>query len=337
MLQVPLFVKNIFDAFPLRKYGPVVSPLDQSKEDCICFGQGSPNAENQFILAVNQTFELTINNKVVLLPVDPHALSCTLILCHKNKLTLPRKCIKNKDAKSVNSMIKVNYHASPDKMLPMLVENNIKLQTREVRSSESIKRLIQSDNLFDNDPIAKLINQMLDTELYDLWILCLLTELLPNNDNEKLRRLFYLADLPLSNDYTAKLITRSIYNVIPCWNNFEVRYSELFHESLGDKFSWRELSELLDVESPFSRDLRTSFTGLYSELLANFKRKIPLIYKYTSNHELTKSKSIVALKFYSFIIIVDQFADDTKLSKLLDDPIRETLIKDAYEAIQKYA
>lgn len=337
MLQIPPLVKNVFDSFPLRKYGPVLNSSDQSNEDCICFGQASPNAENQFILAVNQTFEYSINDKVVLLPVDPHALACTLILCHKNKLTLPRKCIKNKDAKSANSMIKVNYHASPDKMLPMLVENNIKLQTREVRSSESIKRLIQSDNLFENDPIAKLINQMLDTELYDLWILCLLTELLPNHDNEKLRRLFYLDDLPLSNDYTAKLITRSIYNVIPCWNNFQVRYSELFHESLGDKFSWKELSELLNVESPFSRELRTSFSGLYSELLANFKRKIPLIYKYTSSQELTKSKSIVALKFYSFVIIVDQFAAGTNLSKSLEGPIRETLIKDAYEAIQKYA
>ncbi|CCE85428.1 Piso0_005024 [Millerozyma farinosa CBS 7064] len=337
MLQIPPLVKNVFDSFPLRKYGPVVNSSDQLNEDCMCFGQASPNAENKFILAVNQTFEFSINEKVILLPVDPHALACALILCYKNNLTLPRKCIKNKDARCVNSMIKVNYHASPDKMLPMLVENNIKLQTREVRSSESIKRLIQADNSFENDPIAKLINQMLDTEFYDLWILCLLTELLPNNDNEKLRRLFYLDDSPLSNDYTARLITRSIYNVIPCWNNFQVRYSELFHESLGDKFSWKELSKILKVDSPFSHELRTSFSGLYSELLANFKRKYTLIYKYTSNQELTKSKAIVALKFYSFIIIVDQFADGTDLSKTLEDPVREAVIKDAYEAIKKYA
>lgn len=337
MLQVPPLVKNLFDSFPLRKYGPVVGSCDQSNEECICFGQASPNAENQFILAVNQTFELNINDKVVSLPVDPHALACTLILCYNNKLTLPRKCMKNRDGKFVNSMIKVNYHASPDKMLPMLVENNIKLQTREIRSSENIKRLIQCDNLFDNDPIAKLINQMLDTELYDLWILCMLTELLPNIDNKRLRLLFYLDDLPLSNDYTAKLIRRSIYNVIPCWNNFQVRYSELFHESLGDKFSLQEFFEILNVESPFSRKLKASFGGIYSGLLADFERKIPLIYKYTSNQELTNSQSIVKLKFYSFIIIIDQFAYGTNLSRLLKVPTCETLIKDAYEAIQKYA
>ncbi|ODV77166.1 uncharacterized protein CANTADRAFT_33870, partial [Suhomyces tanzawaensis NRRL Y-17324] len=215
MVTVPAPVKQLFDTFPLATYPPVPNSTPEGLQETESnkFYFGGPTTPHHFTLAVHNVFILEGSASRVV-PSDPVSLGQALILSYKNKLKLPRL---NEVSASPNAIAKVSFHASPDNQLPILIEEQ--KEQRNIRTYAAINHSILSKNFQGQDPELLAINELIDTKLFDLWILTLLSEKL---DEDTLSKLFQFHGI------VGKLASFDLYQEIPNWQAFKIRHPELF-------------------------------------------------------------------------------------------------------------
>lgn len=213
MVKVPTFINNVFDTFPLVEYPPVNNTTEELRHDLedqkVYFTQHEPKEKGSFILGVFNVCEY----KGHTVPTDPISLGYTLILANKNGLGLPTP-----NAKGGHCIMKLAYNASPNKQLPILIEDE---STRIIRCYDELAKLINKSLTTQQD---KFIMGLVDTTIFDLWVLCLLVEKIELADIFGLR--------------LSQITKYDLLNDIKAWNGFSVRYPKypesLYHSKLED-------------------------------------------------------------------------------------------------------
>mmetsp|Transcript_1201 Transcript_1201/g.1319 ORF Transcript_1201/g.1319 Transcript_1201/m.1319 type:complete len:341 (+) Transcript_1201:21-1043(+) len=340
MFEVPKPIKKVFDTFPLYTYNPIpnTTPSNiQSIESNKFYFTSSNNQsiENAcFTLGVHNIYLVKTTNGEKKIPSDPISLGHSLILCHKNNLHLPT--CGDKGFKSKHSIMKLSYHASPDNQLPILIEDDLKTQTRNIRSALSMNQSVKVNNKFSENPLARIINELVDTELADLWILCLLSDLTSSNPFV-FNKLFRLDEEITNSTFTNKITIMSILNEIPKWGSFKTRYSYLFDHSRTKSLiniPLRLHSE--DILEVFANTNNESIRKAYNDKLKEFEINLELLIDYIENNESNEQKKIIELKLVGFIIIIDSLLENTQLHAVLSKSKFQSFVKHCYEIIGKY-
>lgn len=223
-MMVPNGIRKVFDTFPLKEYPPVSNTTtavnDALQENQFYFQLDSDSPmDASFILGVFNVAE--IKGKYV--PTDPLGLAYSFILCSKNDLRLPVFQNDNKPLR-FHSMMKLSYSASPDKTLPILIEDDLQSKSREIKLLHHLQSQTGSA-LKTTDPDQYMINQLLDTELYDTWLLCIWFE-------SAVVDLGQIFGLPL-----IEITKIHLFESLPSWNHFKIRYPTLVPEVYDSKLN----------------------------------------------------------------------------------------------------
>lgn len=203
-MNVPATIKSLFDVVPLVTYKDERLPHK---------GPNYPFLE-EFTVAVHNVF----NCKGMIIPTDPISLGIVLVLAHKNKLALPTE-----QGYGRGGIITTSFHASPTNTLPLLIDQT-------TRTLDEINNTV-ANNL---DEPAKLINEIIDTKFYDIWVLCILCE--------------DIATTIFGVDTLSKL---DLLAEVPNWNNFAVRHPntnipKLYSQQLVEFEEYLDLLESYD-------------------------------------------------------------------------------------------
>lgn len=260
-MAIPRVVKSLFDSVPLKTYKDNALPI---QGDGIHYFEGESSA--QLTLGVFNVFEC--EGRII--PTDPISLATALILAFKNNLKLPSQEITTA---SSSGLMKMSFYGSPNKVLPMLIESN---DTRVIRSLDEIAHSISSNNLKDEE--TKLVNDLIDTLFYDLWILCIMTEKLPF---DVIAQIFGLQSSIMSQAELMDFMAE-----VPSWNNFTRRHPNLSRQYL---------------------------TNFYHQKLKEFDGDLDLIIEYTEQHP----NEIIQFKLAGYFIIIDQLLKSTELGQIV--------------------
>ena len=152
-------------------------------------------------------------------------------------------------------------------------------ETRSIESAETIKSTITKNNIKNLD--LKFISDYVDKSLYDLWILCLLAEEL---DISVYSKIFSINDQLELHDLKTEMVK---------WNNLSLRHPSLFERQQKHKNMYNfYISELDQFDTNIN---------WFSEILEKPEGDNWIIY----------------YKIASFVIIVDQFLQSTKLGAVV--------------------
>lgn len=240
MVQVPQSVKTVFDTFPLKQYPaiPNTTPaINDALENKRFYYQSTnqlkaskDNSDAMFILAVFNVTE--VNGKLI--PTDPFGLAYSFILAEKNGLRLPPSPSSNNSnngSKSSHSIMTLAYNSAPDKTLPMIIEDDLDEKVREIRCFNELETLI-AERLKDT-PEQYLINHLIDTQFYDIWLLCIWFE----RDTIDLAQVFGLDRIDITK--------YDLFDTLPTWKHFKIRYPKLVVEVYENKL--KEVSRILTL------------------------------------------------------------------------------------------
>ncbi|EMG50010.1 Sorting assembly machinery (SAM) complex subunit of the mitochondrial outer membrane, putative [Candida maltosa Xu316] len=259
-MAIPSVIKSVFDSVPLKTYPDHSSPV---VSDQVYYFQGGGNVK--LFLGVFNVFEY--EGKII--PTDPISLGTSLILAFKNGFKLPTP----NTSTSNSGILKMSFYGSPNNCLPVLIEDN---ESRTIRTLDAINNSISTNNIKDIQ--AKLVNDLIDTKFYDVWILCLLAEDLPF---DTLSQIYDLKDSVMSR---AELI--EFKQEVALWHNFSRRYPNL---------STSQLSHL------------------YHQRVTEFETDLELVIDYLQeNHN-----EILEFKVAGYVIIIDHFLKSTKLGSVV--------------------
>ncbi|CAK9436738.1 uncharacterized protein LODBEIA_P12600 [Lodderomyces beijingensis] len=150
---------------------------------------------------------------------------------------------------------------------------------RTIESGGKIAQSIAANNITSVD--LEFINEYVESTLFDLWIVCLLVEEI---DFNVYRDIFGIMD-PLE--------LMDLKSEMTKWNNFSTRHKSLF-ESFQKPLA---LKNFYDVQLS---QLTNSLTALEDIL-----------------DSVSGEEAIVAYKFASFVVIVDQFLKSTRVGMVL--------------------
>lgn len=308
-LQVPQWVKSVFNTFPLTTYE--ATPLgDQSdiEKSRFYFTSDDPEKapDHNFILGVDGV--IGVNLKI--LPSTPVALAHALILCYKNGLKLPRENSKFKT--SPHSILSLSYLAAANNELPIIIETNERTQVRNVIPKKGLLASIVTNNNFESDSKAKLINNMVDSYIQDLWILTLISE--PEARKEYERIFNWNAGAKKSENMTF-LQTLAVQEEIPEWNDFRTRNPNLFSGK-----TWNALAN------------QEALQTVYEDKLRQFEQEFPLLIEYAAGQDsLTK---IISFKLAALAILATEILPDTRLGILLQQ--HQEFVTICYNIIDEY-
>ncbi|CUM53340.1 uncharacterized protein AC631_00541 [Debaryomyces fabryi] len=340
MFEVPVPIKKVFDTFPLYTYNPIPnttpSNIQSIESNKFYFTSSNDQADESacFTLGVHNIYLVTTANGEKKIPSDPISLGHSLILCHKNGLQLPT-CGDKTGNKSKHSIMKLSYHASPDNQLPILIEDDLKSQTRNIRSALSMNQSVKVNNKFSENALARIINELVDAELADLWILCLLSDL-PSSNPLVFNKLFRLDEEITNSTFTNKITIMSILNEIPKWGSFKTRYSYLFDHSRTKSLINMPLRlQSEDILEVFANTNNESIRKAYNDKLKEFEINLELLIDYIEN-ESSDQKKIIELKLVGFVIIIDSLLDNTELHAVISKGKFSSFVKLCYEIIGKY-
>lgn len=333
MLQVPKPLKTLFDTFPLATYGPVANTTPQNdayiEASKYCFetkdsknGKDSSDpSDSVFTLGAHNVVPLHISNTLRYVPSDPVSFGLALVLCRKNGLLLPQgKGTLN------HSIMNLAYHASPDNQLPLLIEDE--KETRNLRSGTSVGASVAS-KYFAESTVDYMVNNLIEHELYDLWLMALLIEL-PSMP-EKFNSIFSHKEEITRNEAATTATLISLLLEIPSWRALKVRYPHLLHESKS-AVAIRIPRNVLkgSLVQAFSTADSSALERTYHDKLETLKTTLHLLVSYV--HE--NPNDIVKLKLVAYIVSVDSLLRETKLGQLISKKF-EDLVKYSYNTIEK--
>lgn len=307
-MQIPRPVKEVFDAFPLTTYPPVPAATPDLSANLEArkyyfLASSSASKTSSFILGVQNVVDW--NDRM--LPSDPVSLGQCLILCEKNGLSLPTR---NAVDASSNCIMNLSYHAAPDRELPILIEDECALRT--IISSSSI--LASNKKLLV--PTDLIMNNLIDTKLYDLWTLCLLVEYQKISFNK-------IFTLNIPDESTASplnsLFVSTLLQDVPTWRSFTVRHSSLFRDSRAKEI----------VATMINREPRAdAIEAYYGEQLKELGSIIQLLADYVKENNST----ILNLKLIAWLVLIDQTLSGTRLSEIVKNC---KYLEEAYKYIEK--
>lgn len=339
MFEVPKPIKEVFNAFPVYSYSSIPNTTEANNESIesskfyFRTNKEKSSSEACFILGVHNVLMIKVGTGEKYTPSDPVSLGHALILCFKNDLKLPSP--SGHGNKSSHSIMKLSYHASPDNQLPILIEDNSSLKTRNIRSSVSMNQSVKINNDFAKNALAQMVNELIDSEFYDLWILCLLGDL-PKSNVLAFNQIFKLNTEITNSDTTNKLTIMSILNEIPNWGSFKVRYSYLFDHSKGRNLMnipGRLQNEgLVEI---FANTNNESIEKAYQDKLQQFESNLELLIDYVQN-DTNNQKKILELKLIAFVINACTLLESTKLNEVVSKEKFAPFVKYCYEIISKY-
>lgn len=307
-LQVPQWVKSVFDTFPLSTYEatPLGEQSDIEKSRFYFISDDPEKApDHNFILGVDGV--IGVNLKII--PSTPVALAHSLILCYKSGLKLPRENSKSKT--SPHSILSLSYLAASNNELPIIIETNERTQVRNTIPKKGLLASIVTNNNFESDPKAKLINSMVDSCIQDLWILTLICD--PQGKNKYKRIFNWNAGAKKSENMTF-LQTLAVQEEIPEWNDIRTRNPNLFPGKI-----WNALDqEALQI--------------VYQDKLKQFEQELPLLIEYATGHDpLTK---IISFKLVALAILANEILPETGLANLVQQ--HQNFVTQCYNIIDEY-
>ncbi|CUM63949.1 uncharacterized protein PRCAT00001537001 [Priceomyces carsonii] len=297
MVQIPKVIAKVFDTFPLRVYDMEPSSVTDAANRFHFKSETQVNNGNSFTIGVHNVIELNIGNQSILIPSDPVSFGHSLILCYKNNLRLPST--KQDQNSSASSIMAMSFNASPDLQLPILIED-LK-ESRSIKTYPAIRKSIELNNIKNNTE-HYLLNEMIDQQLYDLWILCLLTEEITE---DTLLSIFKVDKELKAVEAISRLEAINIFSLIPKWNSFKIRHPTLFvNRSLKlDRWTISEETNRHAMEILYDRNLKL------------FKRDFGSLIAYSKN--ASEDFKVVELKIIGFVVIIDTLLRDTKLGNIL--------------------
>ena len=282
-MQVPAPIKAVFDSVPLKTYpgtqDPSLAQLDFLEDQRFYFS-GPSSGPATFTLAVHNLVK--INGKYC--PSDPLTFAHCLSICQKNNLKLP-----DGTSTSGNCLFPLLYNASPDQLIPFLIEDtSARILAKETSDSPPV-RTIRSVSEIDAayatrlslSPLAVVVDLLLDTLFYDLWVCALLTEAL----TDAIKRIFLVK---ATLDITSNLFVSQLLHDLPSWRDFHTRHEALF-------------SEYPNV----SRN--RALILFYKALIDQLKSLVPQLSSYMDSEPLLRPR------IASFFVIVDKTLRDTSL------------------------
>ena len=325
-MKVPEPLRYIFNRFPLKTF-PAIEDNTHHQENEFYFGLNEASSCNEqdqnFCLGVHNIQPVCIKGEKKYIPTDPVSLGNCLILCFRNNLFLPSK---GKQPLSRNSMRLMSYLVSDSKELPVLIETNGS-RTESITDSKSFAQSV-SLKYFSKDLQGFLINHLLDN-LNDLWILILLVDVHESGSFDY-SKLFYQDPEIASNKIANSLTTMKLVADIPYWTSFKIRYPHLFHSHLSTNLSGESLRDL--INSFNSKAIEKTCI----EKLQDFERTIPLVNKYLDSIEESDSRSIIELKFASFVFVTSTFVSKSShIGRLLEFKFKD-VISFSKEVISRY-
>ncbi|WEJ94307.1 hypothetical protein PSN45_001791 [Yamadazyma tenuis] len=235
MVQVPTVLKKVFETFPVVEYPslPNSTPIIQQsiERNRFYFQRSPPSEKGAFTLGVFNLFKYQDNY----IPTDPLSLAVTLHLCSKHGLKLPN--CQGDSGDSGHSIMKMSYFGSPNSFLPILIEDGT---SREIHlASALISGICKSDDVKET-----LLSDLLDVELYDLWLLSVWFEY----EKLDLTALFGIEIVSLTK--------YELFESILTWRDFKVRYP-ILNRSIYDA----KLSHVEELLSLLSEDLNNLSRG----------------------------------------------------------------------------
>lgn len=328
MLQVPKPLKSLFNTFPLATYAAVANTTPQNdafiEESKFYFETKDPqniSSDSVFTLGVHNVVPLQIAKSVRYVPTDPVSFGLALVLCRKNSLCLPqgRSSLKH-------SIMCLAYHASPDNQLPLLIEDE--KDSRNLRSGNNVSSSIAS-KYFVDCALDYMVNNMVEHELYDAWIMALLCDL-PSMPETFSKIFNHKDELFISeNATTAALI--SLLLEIPSWRTFRVRHPHLFHESKAAA-TIRVPAKAIkgSVIEAFSTADYRALERTYEDKLHALEPSLNLLVSYIED----EPSDIVRLKLVAYVVSVDSMLQGSRLGQLISKKFG-ALVKQSYETIKK--
>lgn len=260
-MAVPAVIKALFDSVPLQTYKDTTPAI---KGDGVHYFKGESSAK--LTLGVFNVFEC--EGRII--PTDPISLGTSLILAFKNNLELP---VPGNTSGSESGIMKMSLYGSPRKVLPMLIESN---EPRIIRSLDEINHSISANNFSDEE--TKLINDLIDTLFYDVWILCILNDQLPSQSMEQI--------FGLTSSVMSQAELMDFMAEVPLWNNFARRHPNLSGQYL---------------------------VNFYDQKLKEFNRDLDLIIDYIDKNP----NEIIRFKVAGYLVIIDQLLQATKLGQIV--------------------
>ncbi|EGW32670.1 uncharacterized protein SPAPADRAFT_56069 [Spathaspora passalidarum NRRL Y-27907] len=274
MLQVPQTIKTFFDAVPVKNISNDHTKLDDIN---IYHFQGTSNSQAKFTLAV---FNTTQEGDLII-PTDPISLGYTLILSHKSKFTLPKE-----NGSSNCGIMAMSHLGSPNNVLPVLIEDD---NLRNIKTLDSINHDLIENN-FDSHE-AKLVNSLVDSKFYDVWVQCILNEDLPY---KVLSELFGLDETIEGNVVLRETQKYEFLTQVANWNSFKLRHPTLFEQ-------WTRTNYLKNY---------------YESQIGEFAKDLQLIIEYLNNNSDEQS-TLIKHKVAGYMISIDKFLKSTKLGDVV--------------------
>ncbi|ODV93926.1 hypothetical protein PACTADRAFT_35671 [Pachysolen tannophilus NRRL Y-2460] len=280
--RVPEPIKAVFDTFPLKTYSA------NKKSDLTLFPQNTTNKfelikkdQDQSQFSSQGNFQLGVYNVSkyvkdpnVLIPTDPICLSTLLIINLRNGLLLPKVKFPegdNGNIKNNNFITILSYHASYDGELPLLIEDNSGKNLQKSIKSTSLINDLNLTRCTDNKEFFKC--QVVDSILYDCWVITVLYEL---SDLQKLKiytdllndkeNSMVLDTLTLNDLLASTLITRFSFNIrnenlASYWSNNNLIKNLVYRRSLLAKIEMEKNSifrKTLEILEIFEQELAKS-------------------------------------------------------------------------------
>lgn len=335
-ISVPLPIKKLFSTFPLVEYPPIPAATTSSKkvieDNKYYFGCETQSTSNEsFILGVHNVIQIsTTSGKFI--PSDPVSLGQCLVLCYKNQLKLPS--LNNSHNKSNHALMKLSYQASFENELPILIETNSE-NSRVIRPSHFLSKSVKS-KIFAVSVQSALINDLIDNDLYDIWVLSILVDL-AKNDFFTLNSIFRVGESITTNEKLNSLTLISILKELPNWNSFKIKYPFLFDDNKASSVYYPSRLYHNDLTEFMTINNKNAINKLYNDQLTKLDDTLDLLIDYVKSYDASSElhHKIIELKLYAFFIIVNQTLKLTKLGDLISQPKFESFLNKAYEIIEK--
>lgn len=285
-MKVPPPIKAVFDSFPLTTYPPVpnTTPVKKHQQDSQHYYFQSTNTDGNFSLGIFNI--ITVNNTII--PSDPLSCSTAFILANINQLKLPNAA----NTPSNCSLVLLSMYSSPNEQLPILIEDQ--KDVRSIKTSESVDTLIETR--FSKQEL--LVNELFHN-LYDTWLLCLLTE-----------DVDWKLVFNWGNVITDNLEIYDLLQQLPNWKHFRIRNPQLFETGYNVK--------------DYLKKKNTSALSKYYQLkLAQLSRQLPLLIAYDS--------TLIHLKLVAYTVTIVETLPSTELGKLFKTD--EAFLSKCYETL----
>lgn len=323
MVQTPAAIQKLFLHFPLVEHPPIPNSTPKSKsaieKDTYFFSGNSKDFQGSFILGVYNVIEADFNGNSKFICSDPVSFGQALILCDKNGLKLPTLAATNE---SSHALLRLSHHAAANNQLPVLIETSKEL-SRNIKSSELTNSIISTKSLKSTD---KLVNDLVDIELYDVWVLALLADVV-KNDTKVFLKLFAVDENIASSSLYHMTLISELQHLVHC-NSFKTRHPSLFEDSQISKIQLPSRIYSEGVVEAFTVNNSKAIGKAYNDALARLEDTLEVLIDFANNNPNSK---IIKFKLIAFVVAVLEVLPATRLGEVVAK--YEVFKKTAYSVI----